>query len=186
MLVKPFRGFLATVATVGLFMTIATTAQGASFCPGVPGTAYNSNAINWALNDAARALRSCSRANWTACRSADRNLDRADVAIDQMLRYCVGRNCRKYQLGGLLRHAGRLAGLSRTLQARSGMRRTYENTLGKIAGWERTPFCSRPQPRPQPGRVCAWSVQGRGCFCVFTNDPRRRHRMPPEYCSGRR
>jgi len=173
---------------LGLMMATANSASAQSFCPGVPGTAYNPGAINWALNDANRALRTCSRANWAACRRADRALHRADVGIDQMLRYCVGANCRKFRLGGLMRNARRLAGLSRRLQRQTGSRRTYENTLGKIAGWERTRFCTSAQRPRTPGRVCRWETAfgRRGCYCVFTNDPTVKRGMPARYCRGLR
>lgn len=182
-------GILILGLLLGPALVTATPASAQSFCPGVPGTQYNPGVINWALNDANRALAGCrrTRAAWANCVRADRALNRADVAIDQMLRHCTGVNCRRYRLDGLVRHARRLAGLSRALQRRSGMRRTYENSYGKLLGWQRTRLCTGPRTRT-PGRVCRWenAFGRRGCYCVFTNDPTVKRGMPPSYCSGLR
>jgi len=180
--------FVSALLAFGLVVLSPTKAVAQTFCTGVPGTQYQLNIINWQLNDAARWIPPCSRANWGACVRADRLLHRADVGLDQILRRCAPRrDCRRGSLAGLLNRARRLAILSRQLQARSGMRRTYENSFLKIRGYAGLPLCGALPP-PRPGRACRWQYWAgkRRCMCTFTNDPTVSKERPAAACRGLR
>ncbi len=106
---------------------------------------YTIQAVVFALNDAASALLLCSPATYSNCIDADRLLDRADVAIDQILRERTKRGCIDGSLANLENQSIRLANLDAQLEAASGMRRTYENTLVKVRSWQNTRQCTAPQ-----------------------------------------
>lgn len=115
---------------------------GALLAPHSSTQAYSTEeARNW-LGQAAGALASPSPEN---CANADRFLFEADVHVDQVLRErTLNRNCTTQALGDLNRLAVSLSQLNRTLLTRCGLRRSYDNTLGKIQGWMSAPVCGPP------------------------------------------
>ncbi len=102
---------------------------------------YNCNNTNWFLNDAAAALDRCRAGDRNACRQADRLIDRADVAVIQILTECTRGNCLRGDLAPLEGRAERIERLSRDLQNLTGMRRSYANTLGTVRSWRNTKPC---------------------------------------------
>ena len=112
-----------------------------SCCRLLTGSQYSCNNINWLLNDAAAALDRCRAGNRNQCEQADKVIDRADVAVIQLLTECTRGNCLRGSLNPLENYAGRIANLSRDLQTLSGMRRTYDNTLTTVRSWQNTRQC---------------------------------------------
>lgn len=105
-------------------------------------------AWDW-LGQAARALASPSPEN---CANADRFLYEADVHVDQVLRErTLNRNCTTQALDDLERLAQSLSVLNGTILNECGLRRSYDNTLGKIQGWMSVPVCGPPD-HPQTCR----------------------------------
>lgn len=101
--------------------------------------AYTPARANDELNGAAAALANPTPAN---CRTADRLLDQADVTIDQILRERSLRGCLTQSVNDLVGFARTLSNLGRVLQSECGLRRSYDNTLDKMRGWENTPLCA--------------------------------------------
>jgi len=79
------------------------------------------------------------------CVRADRLLDQADVAIDQILRERTMKGCIDGSLDDLERLARFLSEQGRRLEnPPCGMRRSYDNTLDKIRSWRGTRNCTDP------------------------------------------
>lgn len=112
-----------------------------SCCRFLADSQYSCNTINSLLNDAAGALVECRAGNRNACIRADKSIDRADVAVIQLLTECTRGNCLRGSLNPLERFASIIADRSRDLQTFSGMRRTYDNTLITVRSWQNTRPC---------------------------------------------
>ncbi len=109
---------------------------------------YTLQGVIFDLNKASTPLLTCAKAPPAAfalCRTADNFLNRADIAIDQILREKTIRGCVDGSLVNLERQAKRLRDLDTQLENRSGMRRTYENTLVNVRSWMNTRKCTAPQ-----------------------------------------
>ena len=105
---------------------------------------YTIQAVVFALNGAASAVLLCPE-TYSECIKTDNLLDKADVAIDQILRERTKRGCIDGSLANLEDQSIELANLSAQLEIASGMRRTYENTLVKVRSWQNTRNCTAPQ-----------------------------------------
>ena len=106
---------------------------------------YTMQAVIFFLNDAANAIGGCTTATYSECIKVDRLLEKADVAIDQILRERTKKGCVEGSLDNLEAQAARLARLDAQLETLSGMRRTYENTLVNVRSWKGTRKCTDPQ-----------------------------------------
>lgn len=113
-------------------------------CCNVPGTSYSCGNTNWLLNDAAAALNRCRDGNRSECGRADKLIERADVAVVQLLTECTKRGCvegGRNALAPLKSRAGRISSLGKELQTLTGWRRSYSNTFGTVTSWENTRAC---------------------------------------------
>ena len=96
---------------------------------------YSCNIIFFALRDAGTALGRCEAGNRNECIRADRLIERADVAVIQLLTDCTRGNCLRGNLARLEEYAQSIARLSRRLNA-VGIRRSYANTLDTVRSWK--------------------------------------------------
>ena len=101
---------------------------------------YSCNIIFFALRDAGTALGRCEAGNRNECIRADRLIERADVAVIQLLTDCTRGNCLRGNLARLEEYAQSIARLSRRLNA-VGIRRSYANTLDTVRSWKNTKTC---------------------------------------------
>jgi hypothetical protein len=124
--------------------SLLTALLASLLAPHSPAQAYSTGeAWDW-LGQAGRALANPSPNN---CANADRFLFEADVHIDQVLRErTLNRNCTTQPLGDLNRLAMSLSTLNQTILTECGLRRNYDNTLGKIQSWMSAPVCGPPDP----------------------------------------
>jgi hypothetical protein len=135
---------------ISFVFLVALTASAQSQCPDVLGTPYTGANIEESLFEAEFGwLAGCGGGDEYSCQQTLIELDRADVAIDQMLIQCVDtyNNCRLDDLGNLLGFANRMAGLSDTLRTLTGWTLSHWNTAGKIWQWQQIRLCTTP---PQP------------------------------------
>ncbi len=107
---------------------------------------YTIQQVIFDLNDANNAIvRFVNTGNFSECTRADALMERADIAIDQILRERTKRGCVDGDLNNLEAQAARLAGLDMQLEGLCRMRRTYENTLVNVRSWQDIRRCTDPQ-----------------------------------------
>lgn len=126
-------------------------------CGDFPGTP-------WTLADAGAQLASAlgplllcdTAAGWPECIVADRALDRASVILTEIfLRNTqsrgAGRCVKDCNLSLLTSYATSLRDRGEELQAKSGLQRSYGNTLANLEQWSSGPFCSYETGTDRPG-----------------------------------